>query len=336
PFTHDATTGVASTSGLDTSLSFHSNGRCPEEARVGTELRRAVKPKKMHEIVRLSELAHEVASLSECSEIVDLGSGQARRDPCWLERNAPSWREQNVTASNRIDASVQKTMQKRLDDQRSCSWVPGSGRVRHVAARLEPGITAHAFWKVVGQAEGQTQRNTEDQADDQADGHAVGHAEGHAEADPQELPGDVRRRRQESRSVLVGLHTCGDLASTTLRVFHSAGEAVGAVVSVGCCYMHLTEHPLCCDCDEADVTSQEEYAYVTPVEASASVSPLKGRPSVSSGKGRPAGSDALAGFPMSAHVRQLAIWAGFHTREAACHSLRSYADRLRASAHNGE
>lgn len=83
PLTHDAASGVASTSGLDTSLSFHSNGRCPEEARVGTELRRAVKPKKMHEIVRLSELAHEVASLSECSEIVDLGSGQARRDPCW-------------------------------------------------------------------------------------------------------------------------------------------------------------------------------------------------------------------------------------------------------------
>lgn len=212
----------------------------------------------------------------------------------------------------------------------------GSGRVRHVAARLEPGITAHAFWKVVGQAEGQTQRNTEDQADDRADGHAVDHAEGHAEADPQELPGDMRRRRQESRSVLVGLHTCGDLASTTLRVFHSAGEAVGAVVSVGCCYMHLTEHPLCCDCDEADVTSQDEYAYVTPVEASAIVSPLKGRPSVGSGKERPAGSDVLAGFPMSAHVRQLAIWTGFHTREAACHSLRSYADRLRASAHNGE
>ena len=44
-----------------------------------------------------------------------------------------------------------------------------------------------------------------------------------------------------SSSSLVGLHTCGDLAPTMLRVFHHAGEAVGAIVSVGCCYMHVSE-----------------------------------------------------------------------------------------------
>lgn len=54
--------------------------------------------------------------------------------------------------------------------------------------------------------------------------------------------------------MLVGLHTCGDLACTTLRIFDSAAEAVGGVVSVGCCYMHLTETPsgagdACAECE---------------------------------------------------------------------------------------
>ena len=37
------------------------HGRCAEQEALDTEIRRAVKPKKMHEIVRLSRLADEVA-----------------------------------------------------------------------------------------------------------------------------------------------------------------------------------------------------------------------------------------------------------------------------------
>jgi hypothetical protein len=39
--------------------------------------------------------------------------------------------------------------------------------------------------------------------------------------------------------LLVGLHTCGDLAPTLLRVFSQCDNAVG-IVSVGCCYMKLS------------------------------------------------------------------------------------------------
>ena len=39
--------------------------------------------------------------------------------------------------------------------------------------------------------------------------------------------------------VLVGLHTCGDLAATMLKVFAESEEVAG-LVSVGCCYMKLT------------------------------------------------------------------------------------------------
>lgn len=39
--------------------------------------------------------------------------------------------------------------------------------------------------------------------------------------------------------LIVGLHTCGDLASTLLRIFTQCHNAVG-IVSVGCCYMKLS------------------------------------------------------------------------------------------------
>ncbi|CAJ0960062.1 unnamed protein product [Ranitomeya imitator] len=41
-------------------------------------------------------------------------------------------------------------------------------------------------------------------------------------------------------SIMVGLHTCGDLAPNTLRIFISKPE-MKAVCSVGCCYHFLSE-----------------------------------------------------------------------------------------------
>ena len=39
--------------------------------------------------------------------------------------------------------------------------------------------------------------------------------------------------------LLVGLHTCGDLGPTMLRMFTTSPHIVG-LISVGCCYMKLT------------------------------------------------------------------------------------------------
>lgn len=40
--------------------------------------------------------------------------------------------------------------------------------------------------------------------------------------------------------MMVGLHTCGDLAANTLRIFTAKPE-IKAVCSVGCCYHLLSE-----------------------------------------------------------------------------------------------
>ena len=53
--------------------------------------------------------------------------------------------------------------------------------------------------------------------------------------------GNIREDRniQETRITLVGLHTCGDLASTMLKVFVTCPE-IKALVSVACCYMKMS------------------------------------------------------------------------------------------------
>ena len=51
---------------------------------------------------------------------------------------------------------------------------------------------------------------------------------------------DITAVSHDPRFILVGLHTCGDLAPTILRAFTQSGCVVG-VASVGCCYMKLTD-----------------------------------------------------------------------------------------------
>lgn len=54
--------------------------------------------------------------------------------------------------------------------------------------------------------------------------------------------------------ILTGLHTCGDLAATMLRVFVQSKKAVG-LASVGCCYMKLTD--LALDREEMEEGGEE-------------------------------------------------------------------------------
>ena len=53
----------------------------------------------------------------------------------------------------------------------------------------------------------------------------------------------VCRSQGKERYILVGLHTCGDLAPTMLRMFCQSRQIVG-LVSVGCCYMKITCAPM--------------------------------------------------------------------------------------------
>ena len=52
------------------------------------------------------------------------------------------------------------------------------------------------------------------------------------------LSSNEGKQKEDSHYVLVGLHTCGNLSTTMLRLF-SQSESIIGLVSVGCCYMKL-------------------------------------------------------------------------------------------------
>ncbi|XP_026778570.3 methyltransferase-like protein 25 [Pangasianodon hypophthalmus] len=82
-------------------------------------------------------------------------------------------------------------------------------------------------------------------------------------------------------AVMVGLHTCGDLAPSTLRMFEAKQE-LRAVCSVGCCYHLLSE--------EFDEDAQEC-------------------------------ESGVYGFPMSQYLREQACFCGRNARMSACLAL---------------
>ncbi|XP_073507718.1 probable methyltransferase-like protein 25 isoform X2 [Phyllobates terribilis] len=85
----------------------------------------------------------------------------------------------------------------------------------------------------------------------------------------------------KQESIMVGLHTCGDLAPNTLRIFISKPE-MKAVCSVGCCYHFLSE--------------QFEHLEEDPTEG-------------------------LWGFPMSQYLKERCWHIGRNARMSACLAL---------------
>uniref|UniRef100_A0AAV2IWY9 Methyltransferase domain-containing protein n=1 Tax=Knipowitschia caucasica TaxID=637954 RepID=A0AAV2IWY9_KNICA len=99
-----------------------------------------------------------------------------------------------------------------------------------------------------------------------------------AETELRELIGELQA------AVLVGLHTCGDLAPSSLRMFVAKTE-LSAVCSVGCCYHLLSE--------EFDPTAQEA-------------------------------PERLNGFPLSQYLRDQSWFCGRNARMSACLALERF------------
>ena len=140
--------------------------------------------------------------------------------------------------------------------------------------------------------------------------------------------------------ILVGLHTCGDLASTMFRLFSCSNQIVG-LVSVGCCYMKLTcsdelqkypdetvplpDHPSSFHKSTHYIDEQQsKHMYVCTnnkddgleLSSSASAEPPQNA------------SLFLSGYPMSTLVRSLPGHSlSYEAREVACHSIEVYLER---------
>jgi len=93
---------------------------------------------------------------------------------------------------------------------------------------------------------------------------------------------EASRPQGRGRAVLVGLHTCGNLASAMLRAF-PVSPRVAAIVNVGCCYNYLTVEAL------ADGTAVH-----------------RASGGCAAGVADQEQGVALLGFPMSQHIGSLA------------------------------
>lgn len=113
------------------------------------------------------------------------------------------------------------------------------------------------------------------------------------------------QERSFENFIIVGLHTCGDLASTLLRVYCQCKNVV-AVVLVGCCYMKLTH----------EMPGSEQ-----PLANSSINCHSKDNSNCSSLK--------TLGFPMSKYLKSCsAHQQSYNGLEAACHALDQYHKKL--------
>ncbi|XP_047468711.1 methyltransferase-like protein 25B [Penaeus chinensis] len=166
--------------------------------------RRHLKPKKQHEVARLSLVAGLVARSTCDGVMVDVGSGQGHlsrllayghdvRVVC-LEAE-----DEFIMGAKKFDNQLELAAEKMKKKFTSLPELPPSPR--HTVCHLEPDMSHEAFKEAVTGA----------------------------------WPGLEGRG---GVCGLLGLHTCGNLAPTMLRIFTNM-PTCHAVVSVGCCYMKL-------------------------------------------------------------------------------------------------
>ena len=152
----------------------------------------------------------------------------------------------------------------------------------------------------------------------------------------------------DKQFILVGLHTCGDLGPTMLRVFSHCDQIVG-LVSVGCCYMKVTCPP---GVSEASLY-QKSCGHST---ASLLHAPSKSQMSMTgTGTGGLSDEDRTSetasgiehsllartssqvtsqeiGYPLSELVRSLPSHSlSYEAREVACHALEAFRERLQCT-----
>lgn len=173
--------------------------------------RKHVKSKKQHEITRLAVVVELLARKCGCRHVMDVGSGQGH-----LARLLALDRNLGVATVDLVGSHLSSA--KRFDDQ----------------------AVSHFKKKSVETAEGcDAKSKGESQKPPQHVELEVSMA-----TTPDQLEEVANRAWNEpgphvNKFVLVGLHTCGDLGSSIVRLFTQT-PAVQGLVSVGCCYMKLS------------------------------------------------------------------------------------------------
>ncbi|XP_076802454.1 methyltransferase-like protein 25B [Clavelina lepadiformis] len=225
--------------------------------------RKHISPKKQHEISILAKVIEKTFLESNCSHVIDAGSGQGHlsrlltlgydlpvialeREETFLEEA----RKFDVEAMNH----VKKVCEKEGELRHPPMQVP-----THVHCSLPPDEGAKHFIQKL------------------------------SDATRKKVGGNSADNRH---FLLTGLHACGDLSATMVRLFKES-SSIKSLISVSCCYMKLTTD--CINNDACDVTRASHIYY-----------------------------------PMSDYVGSIANHQlPYKARELSCHAIEDYRQRLK-------
>jgi len=288
-------------------------------------LRYGVRPKKAHEVSSLAPIiAQLVLPLGVKHLVVDLGAGQGHLSTLLSRKYGLR------CVALDADAELVQTGRARAHTtQKMLDRAERSDGARATAAGVRSGGAGGA----VGLGTCLISGTTDAAALEAAVARAL--ADGRARARPQPhgrgnvgptAPPEPSESEAELEYVLVGLHTCGDLAPACLRLARQSLK-VRAVLLVGCCYQRCSED-LCTSCVSEPAADARGNAGAGAV-GELPVGATSGQP--------PAEATLPFGYPLSALLRAAggAAFLGKAARGLACHEAERYAARLRAAAEPG-
>ncbi|XP_075994420.1 methyltransferase-like protein 25B isoform X2 [Genypterus blacodes] len=290
---------------------------------LGHIFRKHVKPKKQHEIRMLGALVKGVCEQTDCSRVVDVGSGQGHLTRflsfgLGLSVTGIEADHALVAMASRFDGQLLWTLEKEKQRQNVSSVSLSSPR--HVAGWVNPKASWKAFIQQLSTVacpdanplvpSGPCKKRLRG-SEHQAPGPLASPDPDSPSQDSGTAPLPTNRHGEGANPVeaeqpdhpdfvLTGLHACGDLSATLLRHFVSCPHVRG-ITSVACCYMKITteEHP------------------APPGLVEPPVAPPPGLPSA-------------FGYPMSSWVKGLpGHGLSYKAREGACHAVEDYMRRLR-------
>ncbi|XP_047453974.1 protein RRNAD1 [Mugil cephalus] len=304
---------------------------------LGHIFRKHVKPKKQHEIRKLGTLVKQLCDQTDCSRVVDVGSGQGHLTRflsfgLGLSVTAIEADHTLVAMASKFDGQLLWALEKDNQKKNVSSQFPVLQCFpRHVAGWVNPKASWEAFInqlrevdcvskslptssgpckKRLRSSEGQGSAQPQDssqQPSQQNESKEEVSAETCCSYIQRDCQEDVNLEENSLQSypdfVLTGLHACGDLSATLIRHFVNCPHVRG-ITSVACCYMKITtkEHP----------SPPGLVVPPTPLTPGQESSPIE------------------FGYPMSSWVRGLpGHQLSYKAREGACHAVEDYIRRLR-------
>ncbi|CAI8050590.1 Protein RRNAD1 [Geodia barretti] len=210
----------------------------------------------------------KIVQKTGCRDIIDIGSGQGHLARylayhCGLNVVTVDAVGCHLMAAAKFDSEVERDIGKRVEAEAA------TGSIVHIESLIQPDISLEELLCRLGVSDSPLSPSTTETG--------------------------------LTSFILVGLHTCGDLGPTLLRLF-SQSQRLAGVLSVGCCYMKLS----CCP----------------------------GEPGVPPGDPSHGGR-GKRGYPMSGWVADLpSSRLSYEALEVACHSIDSYRDKISDDSHH--